>query len=180
MECINSCSVSEQSEEKSDHLIDLYNKLPISSLNQRKIRIRQHTNNKINSLFSNKQQYDYDHNDKPVNDAKSVCIHDNKIHQFNTTWSPFKCTLCRCSFNSIVDCFVKDCPTLKNCLVEMKPDDCCPTCKERFYCTDDQIDYKNGDHWTKKNDPCTYCSCVDKKVNCYTETCPVSTCNEVI
>jgi hypothetical protein len=54
---------------------------------------------------------------KLTKNTKTDCIHDNKIYQFNTTWSPFSCTLCHCNFNSVVDCFVKDCPSLLNCQV---------------------------------------------------------------
>ena len=62
----------------------------------------------------------------------------------------------------------------------MKPNECCPTCRDEYLCLDDGISYKNGDHWTKKDDPCTQCSCADNKVKCYTETCPAITCSEVI
>jgi len=54
---------------------------------------------------------------KLTKNTKTDCIHDNKIYQFNTTWSPFSCTLCHCNYNSVVDCFVKDCPSLLNCQV---------------------------------------------------------------
>ena len=120
MECSNSCV----DQEKPDQMLNIYNQLPVSSLNQRKSRIRQHklskSTKRINSIFlSNKNNNNELINEieKPVNDAKSACLHDNKIHQFNATWSPFSCTLCRCTYNSIVECFVKDCPSLANCSV---------------------------------------------------------------
>lgn len=45
---------------------------------------------------------------------KSVCYHDGKLRLFNSTWSPLKCTQCRCALNSVVDCYVLECPQL-NC-----------------------------------------------------------------
>jgi hypothetical protein len=120
MECSNSCV----DQEKPDQMLEAYSQLPVSSLNQRKSRIRQYklskSTKRINSIFLNTNNNDLvNEMEKPVNDAKSACLHDNKIYQFNATWSPFSCTLCRCSFNSIVECFVKDCPSLVNCSVIM-------------------------------------------------------------
>jgi hypothetical protein len=45
---------------------------------------------------------------------KGVCFHDGKLRQYNSTWSPVKCTQCRCALNSVVDCYVFECPLL-NC-----------------------------------------------------------------
>lgn len=113
MECDNSCAdaLDTSNSETTDRLLDLYNQLPVSSLHHRKNRIRQHNSSEITNDFIN------DQTDKPLNDLRNVCIHDNKIYQFNTTWFPFSCTLCRCNYNSVVDCFIKDCPSLENCSV---------------------------------------------------------------
>ena len=45
-------------------------------------------------------------------EAKSACVYDTNIYQFNSTWSPIKCSICKCSFNSIVECYTFECPVL--------------------------------------------------------------------
>ena len=48
-------------------------------------------------------------------------------------------------------------------------------------CTDNEndMDYKNGDYWRKKSDPCTHCSCYNGTIRCYRENCTINACEEV-
>ena len=100
MECANSCGV----EEVDERLLEAS-----TSLDQRHQRLRQHRNG---HQVRDKPSADLDHG---LFESKGACVHDNKMRPFNSTWSPHKCTQCRCEFNSRVDCFVRDCPAIYNC-----------------------------------------------------------------
>ena len=47
--------------------------------------------------------------------AKTPCVHENKVYAFQAVWSPLRCTQCKCGYNSVADCYVKECPSLANC-----------------------------------------------------------------
>lgn len=85
----------------------------IKSLNERKSRLGQHRrSHKIrNSDNDEKSLLTIESGDA----IKAACYHNDELHQFNSTWSPVECTRCKCGFNSVVDCFVIDCPPLNNC-----------------------------------------------------------------
>lgn len=113
MECSDNCLDQPEHDQDYDSENILKN-LQITSLSQRKERLRQHHRNlktrnmNVNSEAQNSNKADLEEL------SKSVCYHDNEIHQFNSTWSPLKCIQCACSFNSIVDCYVYECPSI-NC-----------------------------------------------------------------
>lgn len=120
-------------------------------------------------------------NDQLITIAKSVCYHDGKLRQFNSTWSPVKCTQCRCALNSVVDCYVLECPKL-NCSMgfELDPNGCCPVCRdENKSCMDNGQMRKNGDYWTRKDQPCVHCSCLNGQISCIKENCTQVACSRV-
>ncbi|CAF0709358.1 unnamed protein product [Brachionus calyciflorus] len=165
MECIETCQDQINSEDKLD------------------ISIETETNNQRKELRNlktrNKSTHKYSFELKTEEKTQSICYHDNKIYQFNSTWSPLKCTQCKCGYNSQVDCYVHECPHL-NCPngIEIDPNSCCPKCKPIFTCQENGIYYKDGDYWTSKNDPCLHCSCLGGKINCIKENCTQTQCKK--
>lgn len=122
IECGESCVDDEEQlydeETGSADLNNIIETNQLTSLNQRKERLRQHHRN-LKTRTNQETPID-DTDDRKTSEpqgdlmVKSICYHDNRIHPFNTTWSPLRCTQCKCNFNSIVDCFVIECPVL-NC-----------------------------------------------------------------
>ncbi len=127
IECVDNCNEIEYEYDSSNTNNNNNNNVQITNLSQRKSRLRDHHHNhksrnnryEINELLSNKinSTNNVNINDLEIDDTKtkSACIYDNNIYQFNATWSPIKCSICKCSFNSVVDCFTYECPTLYNC-----------------------------------------------------------------
>ncbi len=95
MECLNTCSV------KSDIL-----SITSTSFDQRKNLFKKN---------KNRNRKHSKHPDAISNDVRTPCIHEGNVYEYNTTWTPFKCTRCKCNLNSEVDCFVKECPEVINC-----------------------------------------------------------------
>ncbi len=93
MECVNSCSV------KSDSLY-----IGTTSLSQREDRLKLH----------NKRNRKHSKHSETVS-ARTPCLHEGNVYAFNATWSPLRCTQCKCHLNSEVDCYVKECPEISNC-----------------------------------------------------------------
>lgn len=116
----------------------------------------------------------------PEKSASSICLYDNKIYEFNSTWSPLKCTQCTCSYNSVVDCYVHECPKL-NCPngIETDPDGCCPKCKLKWTCSQNGVTYQDGNFWTSKTDSCLHCACTQGNVNCFEQNCSSTACQKV-
>lgn len=163
MQCIENCH--EQNEISQEVFKDLQ-----QSIEQRKELVRQQRLLMIGyanqELISEKL-------------TSSICLHDNKIYQFNTTWSPLKCTQCICSYNSLVDCYVHECPKL-DCPygIENDPDQCCPKCKSKDTCFQNSVIYNDGEFWTSKTDPCLYCSCFQGQLKCFKKNCSSSVCEK--
>lgn len=164
MECTENCQ--EQNEISQDTFKDLQ-----QSIEQRKELIRQQrvlmTGHADQELLSEKL-------------TSSICLYDNKIYQFNSTWSPLKCTQCTCNYNSVVDCYVHECPKL-DCPngIEKAPDQCCPKCKQKDICSQNSLTYRDGEFWTSKTDPCLHCSCSQGQINCFRQNCTSNICSKV-
>lgn len=114
-------------EELGEHVNseNLYRHIQATNLNQRKNRMRQHyrqhktRNNRNRESKSDRDLASKEHDlSESSFEIKSSCFHNNKFYKFNTTWSPLRCTQCKCNPNSIVDCFVFDCPKL-NCSISV-------------------------------------------------------------
>lgn len=105
LECFNSCA----EEEAEERLIGAS-----ISLDQRFARLRHHHRG---HRLRDKPFPSLDTQSADINsfEAKSACLHDNRLRPFNSIWSSAKCVKCKCGFNSIIECFVRDCPSLKNC-----------------------------------------------------------------
>lgn len=180
MECLDNCIDKSENDQEYESEQDILKQMQITSLNQRKERLKQHHRNfRTRNNLNNKNNANLKLETNEL--TKSICFHDNKIHPFNSTWSPLKCTQCKCNFNSKVDCYVYQCPVL-NCPhgIEQDPNSCCPKCKVNNLCNYNGIDYKHGDFWTNSNDPCTHCSCFKGEINCFKENCTISSCPKVI
>lgn len=113
LECSENC---EDEEETFDDVESLNSNLIQTSFNERKLRLNlHHKNHKIrNSEFTNiplsllKSDQNLDKSEL----IRAVCYHNEQLHAYNSTWSPLKCTQCKCGFNSHVDCYVLECPPL--------------------------------------------------------------------
>ena len=40
------------------------------------------------------------------------------------------------------------------------------------------VNYSDGDVW--RTNPCQSCACIDGQVHCFSQTCPILTCNETV
>ena len=112
IECFDNC----QEQDDTSTLIQ------VTSLKQRKTRLQKHHHNhKIRNqrilMYLSNPKENLDKNELNSNklDEKlqTACLYDNKIYQFNSVWSPLKCTQCKCNHNSNVDCYVNECPKLE-------------------------------------------------------------------
>lgn len=101
MECLNNCDTLKTSLFDSNPFIES------TSLFQRQQRLKQH--HRKHRMRSSQLK------NTPNVSKKVPCVHDGKVHHFNSTWSPLKCIQCKCSFGGDVDCYVKDCPALIEC-----------------------------------------------------------------
>ena len=109
MECMNSCQTLEAASFNSNPFIES------TSLLQRQQRLKQH--NRKHRMRANQHRFAKPKKNTALSsESKRVlCVHDGKVHHFNSTWSPLRCTQCKCNFGGEADCYVKDCPALENC-----------------------------------------------------------------
>jgi hypothetical protein len=107
LECSETCGQNESIFDASDEI-----KQPVLTLDERYARLRNHNRNHLKIRTSELRLA----HGKELAEAKTraACFRNERIYQFNSTWSPLRCTQCRCGFNSEVECYVATCPSL-NC-----------------------------------------------------------------
>ena len=123
------------------------------------------------------------------------CFFNGTLWQPGETFSPDKCTKCKCGPNAAVACERQTCPILSCPASEQVPSSeksCCSTCQSSVlsstslaattkslpaswpsHCEFDGTRYKDGDSWDSR---CTRCTCALGETRCTLKQCPTLHC----
>lgn len=103
---------------------------------------------------------------------------DNPCPPGEVSWRPTPCTHCSC-VNGESRCVIQDCaaPYCENYVVPQGR--CCPVCPPGDCNPTGKVFYTNN-LLSWKPDPCTHCSCVNGKTQCFVRGCAAPSCSNYI
>ncbi|XP_029952600.1 kielin/chordin-like protein [Salarias fasciatus] len=104
------------------------------------------------------------------------CQFEGVVHAHGQTFTPSSspCQRCTC-VRGTVTCTPVVCPAA-NCLHPVvKPGQCCPECPVSECMVEGQ-EFRDGQTWAQKSNPCSTCICQTGEVKCSSPQCPKLTC----